>query len=68
MFHNKAVASLMLLILLSSTFIGGITFTAQKSYAQEEVQQPETPTAAPPCDPNTPGSCPPTETPSASSN
>jgi hypothetical protein len=59
MFHNKAVASLMLLILLSSTFIGGITFTVQKSYAQEEVQQPETPTAAPPCDPNTPDSCPP---------
>ena len=35
MFHSKAVASLMLLILLSSTFIGGITFTVQKSYAQE---------------------------------
>ena len=58
MFHNKAIASLMLLILLSSTFIGGITFTIQKSYAQE-VQQPETPAAAPPCDPNTPYSCPP---------
>src|SRR6476661_4856251 len=71
MFHNKAIASLMLLILLSSTFIGGITFTIQKSYAQE-VQQPETPAAAPPCDPNTPYSCPPpaptenaTETPTA---
>ena len=31
MFHNKTVASLMLLILLSSTFIGGITFTVAKN-------------------------------------